>query len=339
MVIDLAAIRRAAGITQEQLAERLGVRQGQISRTERQADPLSTLVAYFRALGVAAELTVTVPGGETIHHGLTDPAGEDRNALTAAEWRPVTTVTPSDSSGAGSSGRPWSAGGQHHPRPGNRAQGSRWLAAAVAAVPPTVLLSVRRTRDRRIGQDERLRRHVSRVGHRDRRPRARRVPEELRRAAGPRGDGRDRARIAAVLPLIIDVAVAVATAALVAVGDKPARRARNATRCPDATPLEARLRARHHEKGARPHLRLRTRQRDFNRARRRAGATSQVAAELVAAKTDRQPVEIVAAILAAHQDGDPLNRIAAAIGVHHSAVKRVLDAADTHRERQSRTAA
>jgi transcriptional regulator with XRE-family HTH domain len=71
-VIDLAAIRHAAQVTQVQLAERLGVGQGQVSRTERQADLLlSTLVAYLRALGVDAELIVTVPGGETIRHSLT----------------------------------------------------------------------------------------------------------------------------------------------------------------------------------------------------------------------------------------------------------------------------
>ena len=73
MVIDLAAIRRAAGMTQVQLAEQLGLRQGQISRTEHQADLLvSTLIAYLRALGTDAELAVRVPGGETIHQILTD---------------------------------------------------------------------------------------------------------------------------------------------------------------------------------------------------------------------------------------------------------------------------
>jgi transcriptional regulator with XRE-family HTH domain len=79
LVIDLAAIRHAAQVTQVQLAKQLGVGQGQISRTERQADLLlSTLVAYLRALGVDAELTVTVSGGETIRHRLTDPREEDR---------------------------------------------------------------------------------------------------------------------------------------------------------------------------------------------------------------------------------------------------------------------
>jgi len=61
VVIDLAAIRNAVGVTQVQLAERLGVGQGQISRIEHQTDVLlSTLVDYLRALGVEAELTVKV---------------------------------------------------------------------------------------------------------------------------------------------------------------------------------------------------------------------------------------------------------------------------------------
>jgi transcriptional regulator with XRE-family HTH domain len=77
LVIDLSSIRGAAGLTQVQLAERLGMTQGQVSRTERQADLLlSTLAAYLRALGVQAELVVTVPGGETIHQSLT--AEDDR---------------------------------------------------------------------------------------------------------------------------------------------------------------------------------------------------------------------------------------------------------------------
>ena len=79
VVIDLAALRRTAGVTQVQLAERLGVGQGQISRTERQADLLlSTLVAYLRALGVDADLIVRLPNGDTICQQLTAPREEDR---------------------------------------------------------------------------------------------------------------------------------------------------------------------------------------------------------------------------------------------------------------------
>ena len=57
------------------------------------------------------------------------------------------------------------------------------------------------------------------------------------------------------------------------------------------------------------------------------------AAELIAAKVTRKPVETVEAILVAYGNGDPLNRIAAAVAVHHSAGKRVLDAAEKHHQR------
>ena len=149
--------------------------------------------------------------------------------------------------------------------------------------------------------------------------------------------------LAAVLPLVIDLAVAVATAALVAVGDKPARRARNAT---PTTPSGATHPAIRTASPGRPST-------VSNRAvpappvalsaaptATPAGsdATARVAAELVAAKVTRQPVETVEAILEAHQNGHPLNRIAANLRVHHSAVKRVLDAAGADGQRDLLTA-
>ncbi|MCB0937640.1 MAG: helix-turn-helix transcriptional regulator [Mycobacterium sp.] len=74
MVIDLAHIRTTAGVTQVQLAERLGVGQSQVSRTEHRTDiHLSTLISYLAALGVRAELTVTVPGGKILNQLLTAP--------------------------------------------------------------------------------------------------------------------------------------------------------------------------------------------------------------------------------------------------------------------------
>jgi transcriptional regulator with XRE-family HTH domain len=74
-VIDLAEVRRAAGITQVQLAAALNTSQGQISRIERQSDMLlSTLSAYLAALGVDASLVVEV-GKETVTYGLTPGRG------------------------------------------------------------------------------------------------------------------------------------------------------------------------------------------------------------------------------------------------------------------------
>ena len=72
MVIDLAELRRTAGVTQVQLAEALATTQGQISRIERQNDMLvSTLFAYLTALGVQASLVVLVDG-KTITQELTE---------------------------------------------------------------------------------------------------------------------------------------------------------------------------------------------------------------------------------------------------------------------------
>jgi transcriptional regulator with XRE-family HTH domain len=70
-VIDLSSIRRAAGVTQVQLAAALNTSQGQVSRIERQSDMLlSTLSAYLTALGASARLTITV-NGQTVTYDLT----------------------------------------------------------------------------------------------------------------------------------------------------------------------------------------------------------------------------------------------------------------------------
>jgi transcriptional regulator with XRE-family HTH domain len=69
-VIDLAAIRRATGLTQTELAAKLGVGQAQISKIERQRDMLlSTLAAYLAALGVDAKFVVEL-GDQTVTYDL-----------------------------------------------------------------------------------------------------------------------------------------------------------------------------------------------------------------------------------------------------------------------------
>jgi transcriptional regulator with XRE-family HTH domain len=74
-MIDLAAIRRATGLTQIELAAKLGVRQAQISKIERQRDMLiSTLASYLRALGVNAQIVVEV-GEQTVTYDLTASRG------------------------------------------------------------------------------------------------------------------------------------------------------------------------------------------------------------------------------------------------------------------------
>ena len=70
-MINLAALRRSAGMTQVQLAAHLGVRQAQVSKIERQADMLiSTLASYMAALGVEAKIVVEI-GDQTETYDLT----------------------------------------------------------------------------------------------------------------------------------------------------------------------------------------------------------------------------------------------------------------------------
>ena len=70
-MIDLAAIRRATGLTQTELAAKLGVGQAQISKIERQGDMLiTTLASYLTALGVDAKIVVEV-GERTVTYDLT----------------------------------------------------------------------------------------------------------------------------------------------------------------------------------------------------------------------------------------------------------------------------
>lgn len=59
--MNLAMIRKAAALTQEDLASRLSKRQAAVSKLERQDDLLlSTLASFIHAAGAAAELVVTV---------------------------------------------------------------------------------------------------------------------------------------------------------------------------------------------------------------------------------------------------------------------------------------
>lgn len=70
-MIDLAALRRSAGLTQIGLAARLGVGQAQISKVERQDDMLiSTLASYLAALNGGAKLVVEV-SGQAVTYDLT----------------------------------------------------------------------------------------------------------------------------------------------------------------------------------------------------------------------------------------------------------------------------
>lgn len=217
---------------------------------------------------------------------------------------------------------------------------TRWLAACVAAVPPTVLLlavhglavlanatasgAVYRAAIAATAALAMCAFVLSFVALRD-----------LAVLAGIAPD------LAPVLPLVIDLAIGVATLALVAIGDKPERRGRYATRIAGSI--------------AAPGVSTATSKRDAATNSPRAGATvdraeattkdkrstapgaddsiRELAETLVAKKVTRQSVDKVAAILAAHDHGDPLNRIAKQLGAHHTAVSRVIEAAAAHNQR------
>ena len=75
-MIDLAAVRRAAGLTQTELAANLGVGQAQVSKIERQGDMLiSTLASYLAALGLEAKLVVQM-GDQLVTYDLTARKGK-----------------------------------------------------------------------------------------------------------------------------------------------------------------------------------------------------------------------------------------------------------------------
>ena len=75
-MLDLAAMRRAAGLTQTELAVALGVGQAQVSKIERQDDMLiSTLASYLAALGVEAKLVVEM-GDQLVTYDLTARKGQ-----------------------------------------------------------------------------------------------------------------------------------------------------------------------------------------------------------------------------------------------------------------------
>jgi len=67
LVLPLSGIRKAAGKTQEQVAEAAELAQGAVSRLEAQDDfLLSTLERYAAALGANVAITFTFPTGQQI---------------------------------------------------------------------------------------------------------------------------------------------------------------------------------------------------------------------------------------------------------------------------------
>ena len=62
--LPLNELRRARALTQESVAERLGSKQGSVSKLERRADMyLSTLRRYIEAMGGELEIVARFPEG------------------------------------------------------------------------------------------------------------------------------------------------------------------------------------------------------------------------------------------------------------------------------------
>ena len=65
--LPLRALREAAGATQEEVADRSGMDQSEISRIEQRDDlKLSTLRRYAQALGAQIEVTAVLDSGHRI---------------------------------------------------------------------------------------------------------------------------------------------------------------------------------------------------------------------------------------------------------------------------------
>jgi DNA-binding XRE family transcriptional regulator len=61
--MDLRALREAAGLTQEELAQRVAITQSQLSKLERREDHrISTVRRYVAALGGELEIVAVVDG-------------------------------------------------------------------------------------------------------------------------------------------------------------------------------------------------------------------------------------------------------------------------------------
>lgn len=227
-------------------------------------------------------------------------------------------------------------------------EGTRWLAAAVAAVPPTVLLAsvhgiavlaktsasgrvyraaVAATTGLALGAFL-----LSFVALRDLAVIAH-IPRQL----------------AFVLPLVIDLAIGVATLALVAVGDKPPRRVAQRAASPQVSkppasssaprpttssaPTAAPPAPRNVSPAApaTPRPASPTASQGSPDAPTPAPELLRLAERIVSSKAVRQPVSVVSRILAMSETEGRKAVIAERVGVHHSVVTKVLSEAEQER--------
>ena len=171
-------------------------------------------------------------------------------------------------------------------------------------------------------------------------------------------------KIAWIFPAIIDTAVAVSTLMLVALGDKPARRARTGTTVANTQPPAVQrlaqtltqrakgevapattiARARAVQAGRVPasasikpgpaQAVQDSAQTEAHRRCKIAQVDADLASELIASGVTTQPVETVIAVLAAHRDGASINAAAKASGINYRTAQRIVEAAAERRQRQ-----
>ncbi|WP_324750997.1 helix-turn-helix domain-containing protein [Sphingomonas sp. LY54] len=89
----LAAIRKAVGMGQAEVADALGIKQPSVSKIERQADMnLSTLREYIAAIGGELDLVVRLPSGKTVTLQMSDASNrteDDELVTSTARERPA----------------------------------------------------------------------------------------------------------------------------------------------------------------------------------------------------------------------------------------------------------
>jgi len=88
--MGLAALRRAADLTQSELAGQLGVTQAAVARTEKRRDLLvSTLSSYLEAIGGRMRVVVAFEGGREIEVDLSELTRSERSSEATEDARPM----------------------------------------------------------------------------------------------------------------------------------------------------------------------------------------------------------------------------------------------------------
>ena len=145
-------------------------------------------------------------------------------------------------------------------------------------------------------------------------------------------------------PAIIDMAVAVSTTMLVALGDKPARRTRTAatlasTQTPKmqrfarAAPTTAGQRAQAEPVQNPASVQGHPAQSAHDSMHTEATLVdADLASRLIASGATTQPIETVIAVLAGSRDGASINAAAKASGINYRTARRIMEAAAEHQQ-------